>query len=167
MKSLKIKIVAIVALIFIVSGRITESTAQDRLKTMPGYEQYQSVAPQIRSSVKSGALNAKWDESSLIFAYNRDGKSYDYNVKTKQSTETGEAPEQPGRRRRGGPARGRQFAFANSPDGKFKAYTENRNMWISNTDGSYPIAITSDGMRRTFIKLSHYIFVSNVTIVTS
>lgn len=152
MKSLKTKIVAIIALIFIVSGRITESTAQDRLKTMPGYEQYQSVAPQIRSSVKSGALNAKWDQSSLVFAYNKDGKSYDYNVKTKKSIETGEAPEQTSRRRRGGPARGRQFAFANSPDGKLKAYTENRNMWISNTDGSRPMAITTDGSMESQIK---------------
>ena len=35
---------------------------QDRLKTMPGYEQYARVAPQIAGSVKLGTLQTFWIE---------------------------------------------------------------------------------------------------------
>ena len=37
---------------------------------------------------------------------------------------------------RGGPERGRQFASADSPDGKRKAFYKDRNLWVSNADGS-------------------------------
>ena len=33
--------------------------AQDRLKNMPGYEQYQKMARQIPAAVKTGALTAR------------------------------------------------------------------------------------------------------------
>jgi len=151
MKALKINIVSAIVLALVLSLPITLSVAQDRLKSMPGYDQYKLMAPQIRTSVKSGAISAKWNDSSLTFEYSKDGKTNEYNVKTKQATITGDAPERK-RRRRSGPARGRQFAFADSPDGKLKAYTENRNMWISNADGSNPIAITTDGEEKTQIK---------------
>ena len=32
---------------------ITSVHAQDKLKSMPGYDQYKKIEPQIRSSVKS------------------------------------------------------------------------------------------------------------------
>ena len=131
---------------------ISLSFAQDRLKSMPGYEQYQAVSPKIRSSISSGELKAKWNENSLTFEYSKDGKLNSYDVKTKKSTITGEAPERQSRRRMGGPARGRQFASTKSPDGTLKAYTQNRNMWISNADGSNPIAITIDGDMQTQVK---------------
>ena len=127
--------------------------AQDKLKNMPGYSQYQKVAPQIRNSVKSGSINAKWSDDGNTFNYEQDKKLFQYTIKTKKITELGTAPE-PERRDRGfgEPERGRQFASAESPDHKWKAYTKDRNMYISNVDGSDAIAITTDGNEKSQVK---------------
>jgi len=127
------------------------SNAQDKLKSMPGYEQYNEIAPQIRSSVKMGRINANWNESGSSFEYILDGMKYRYDIREKTAVELG-AAEAPERRRRSGPARGRQYPSADSPDGELKAYTEDRNMWISNLDGTNPILITSDGNTETQLK---------------
>ncbi|HET9055152.1 MAG TPA: alpha/beta fold hydrolase, partial [Cyclobacteriaceae bacterium] len=127
------------------------SYAQDKLKTMPGYDRYQKIAPQIRTSVKSGALTVKWSDDGSSFEYERDRKRYRYTVKTKTVTEIGDAPA-PDRRGGARPARGRQYDFADSPDGKWKAFTKNRNMYLSAPDGSHAIALTTDGNAETQIK---------------
>jgi len=125
---------------------INNLNAQDKLKSMPGYDQYQKIAPQIRSSVKLGGLSVKWSDDGSSFEYTQDKKLVQYTVKTKKIVELGTAPE-PTRsfRMAGAPARGRQFASAISPDGKLKAFTKDRNMYVSNADGSNIMSITSDG----------------------
>ncbi|WP_425638615.1 DPP IV N-terminal domain-containing protein [Algoriphagus yeomjeoni] len=130
---------------------ISISHAQDKLKNMPGYEQYQKIAPQIRSSVIPGSLNVNWAEDGKSFEYAENGKLQSFSVKTKKVTEVGEIPT-PERRAWNRPARGRQFDSAESPDGKFKAYTKDRNMYLSNADGSNMIAITTDGNEENQIK---------------
>jgi len=126
-------------------------SAQDKLKSMPGYSQYQKIAPQIRNSVKPGSISAKWSDDGSSFEYQQDKKIYKYTIKTKKITEVGAAPEiqSPNFRR---PARGRQFDFANSPDGKWKAYTKDRNMYVSNVDGSNEMVITKDANDENQIK---------------
>src|SRR5438477_279942 len=57
-----------------------------------------------------------------------------------------------GRRRAGGPERGRQYEAAKSPDGKLKALYRNRNLWLSDSGGGNEIAITTDGSEKTRIK---------------
>jgi dipeptidyl-peptidase-4 len=118
---------------------------------MPGYEQYQKIAPQIRSSVIPGSLNVKWAEDGKSFEYAENGKLQSFAVKTKKVTEVGEIP-RPERRSNNRPARGRQFDSAESPDGKFNAFTKDRNMYISDADGSNVIAITSDGNEENQVK---------------
>src|SRR6185295_1582713 len=102
------------------------SRAQDRLKTMPGYDQYQKISAQIPGSVKLGSLPVKWLDGGKAFEYYKDGKSYRYDIATNAATEAGVAPPDAeggrGGRRRGGPERGRQFGSATSPDGKLKAF---------------------------------------------
>lgn len=128
------------------------SYAQHKLKTMPGYDRYQKIAPQIRTSVKTGALTVKWNDNGSSFDYERDKKLYRYTLKTKTVTEVGDVPV-PDRQGMGArPARGRQYDFANSPDGKWKAFTKNRNMYVSSPDGGNAIAITADGNDQTQIK---------------
>jgi dipeptidyl-peptidase-4 len=127
------------------------SYGQDKLKSMPGYERFQKISPQIRTSVKSGALTVKWSDDGSSFEYERDKKIFRYTVKTKTVAEVGDAPV-PERRAMTGPARGRQSQFANSPDGKWKAYTKDRNMYLSAADGSNAIALTSEGNDQTQIK---------------
>ncbi|EAZ83207.1 S9 family peptidase [Algoriphagus machipongonensis] len=129
----------------------TMTQAQDKLKAMPGYEQYRNMAPQIYSSVKSGAISANWSEDGDSFEYVQSGKIYRYDVKKKTTEEIGEAS-RPERRRYNRPARGRQFASAESPDGKLKAFTQDRNMYISNPDGSNVVPITTDGNEENQVK---------------
>ena len=89
--------------------------AQDRLKTMPGYEQFQTMNGQIADSVKPGTLNVTWKDAAT-FEYTRDGKLYRYDVASRKATELGEAPGgQRGQRGQGGPERGRQFDHRHLP----------------------------------------------------
>lgn len=125
--------------------------AQDKLKSMPGYEQYSKISPQIRSSVKSGSLAVTWSEDGSTFDYVKDKKLFRYSVKTKKLTEVGDAPATE-RRFPPRPVRGRQYDFANSPDGKRKAYTKDRNMYVSDATGANAIAITTDGNEQNQIK---------------
>lgn len=138
-------------LFWIMVFAVSPSYAQDKLKSMPGYDQYQKVAPHIRGSVKPGSLTGKWSDDGSYFEYELDKKVYRYTIKTKKVTEVGPAPEvEPRNFNR--PARGRQFDFANSPDEKWKTYTKDRNMYLSHADGSNPIAITKDANEENQIK---------------
>lgn len=130
---------------------ISISQAQDKLKNMPGYEQYQKIAPQLRSAVKPGTLYVNWAEDGKSFTYAENGKLQSFSVKTKEVTEVGDIP-RPERRAFNRPARGRQFDSAESPDGKLKAFTKDRNMYLSNADGSNVIAITTDGNNENQVK---------------
>jgi dipeptidyl-peptidase-4 len=139
--------------------------AQDRLKSMPGYAQYQKMSREIPASVVSGSIAADWSDDSSSFEYVFSGKRYRFDVATKQATAIGDAPQ--GRGGRGGqfaggqrgrgrggqaPARGRQFDTADSPDGSLRAVYKNRNIWLGKPDGSDQIALTTDGTDENRVK---------------
>jgi dipeptidyl-peptidase-4 len=129
--------------------------AQNRLKTMPGYEQYQKMARQIPAAVKSGALAAAWTDGGHSIEYTRDGKRYRFDLPSRQTTDLGTTDEnQRGRSqpRSGQPERGRQFESALSPDGALKAFYKDRNLWLSGADGTNERAITTDGSSATRVK---------------
>ncbi|WP_347925951.1 DPP IV N-terminal domain-containing protein [Pontimicrobium sp. SW4] len=141
----RFRAIALMAFVATLVIPFNSSFAQDKLKRMPGYEQYQKMAPQIRSSVKYGSLSATWSEDGNSFTYNQDGKQYKYDVKKKKATEIGDAQPRPRRSFGNRPARGRQYASAESPNKKLKAFTKDRNMYISNPDGTNVIPITTEG----------------------
>jgi len=130
------------------------SGAQDRLKTMPGYEQYQKMSKEIPTAVKLGALIVTWKDDAKSFEYRKEGKLYRYEVATRKTTEIGPAPvEAPRAGRPGaGPARGRQFDSTVSPDKKIKAFYCDRNLWLSDADGKNEFAVTIDGNEKTRTK---------------
>lgn len=134
------------------------SSAQDRLKTMPGYEQYQKMSKEATGSVKMGTLAVKWKDGGKAFEYSKDGKAYLYTIATKQTTEAGQATGDAdagrveGRRGQGGVERGRQVASAVSPDNKLKAFYRDRNMWLSDAAGGNEMAITTEGNEKGRIK---------------
>ena len=134
------------------------TSAQDRLKTMPGYAQYQKVSAQLNGAVRSGAVNGTWSADSSGVEYVLDGKRYRFDVATRSATELGAATDDGGRGGRGGGRggtgieRGRQAATADAPDGKLKAFYRDRNLWVSDVDGANESAITTDGNDKDRIK---------------
>src|SRR5262245_30444107 len=115
---------------------------QDRLKTMPGYEQYQRLRKEIPTSIKSGALRATWTDDGKALEYTWDGKRYRFDVRTRQVRKD----ESTERSRRGSegsdsageetPDRGRQYTVTRSPDGAWKATYRDRNVYVSAPDGA-------------------------------
>ena len=134
------------------------SRAQDRLKTMPGYDQYQKMSKEIPGSVKLGTVNVKWQDGGKSFDYYKDGKTYRYDIASRATAETGPAPADAeggrlgGRRRAGGPVRGRQYTSAESPDKKLKAFYRDRNLWLSDPSGAGEIAVTTEGNEKARTK---------------
>ena len=130
--------------------------AQDRLKSMPGYDQFTRMSAQRAGAVKSGGVVGAWADSGKAFDYTLDGKRYRYDV---AANRVADAPPLPvavtapgGRGTGGGRERGRQDTEALSPDGKRKAVYRDRNLWMSDADGSRSTAITSDGSEKERIK---------------
>ncbi|HSK09174.1 MAG TPA: DPP IV N-terminal domain-containing protein [Vicinamibacterales bacterium] len=130
--------------------------AQDRLKTMPGYEQYQRMSKELADAVKSGALAVVWQDDGRSFEYQKDGKTYRYQVAERTARETGPSADPPARagmsRPQGAPERGRQVASAASPDGARTAFYRDRNLWIREAAGGAEYPITTDGSETERIK---------------
>jgi len=140
--------------------------AQDRLKSMPGYEQYLRMSKEMQGAVKVGALAVTWKDGGKAFEYPRDGKIYRYDIAKKATSEVTApaeaAPAAPGGRGGlemragrdlgGGPARGRQVASAESPDKTLKAFHRDRNLYVSDAAGANEAAVTTDGSEKERIK---------------
>ena len=95
--------------------------AQDRLKAMPGYEQYQKMSKEIPGSVKMGSLFVTWKDGGKAFEYQKEGKVYRFDIAAGKAEVTGvAAKDEPpagrgfggrgGRGGRGGERRGRRTA---------------------------------------------------------
>src|SRR5689334_16236181 len=110
----------------------TSASAQDRLKSMPGYDQYQRMLPVYRSAVAPMTIAApggvSWSPDGKSFEYDAGGVHYRYDIVSKKASEVGTSTASAGggrgRGRGGGggqPARGRQFELAIAPVGNHRA----------------------------------------------
>ena len=144
--------------IILFSVSLSAAVAQDTLETMPRYDRYIKLIRDVTSSIVPGSVNARWSADSKSFFYSFQGKSYRYDIEKGRAEETTEQPpaENPneGRRRRGGgaPERGRQFSIVTSPDGKLRATSRDRNVYISDSSGKDEFAVTTDGSETARIK---------------
>ena len=145
--------------------------AQDRLKLMPGYDQFEKMTRATQGLADAfGSLAVTWTEDSSALDFARGGKLYRFDVASRKASVVGEAPEgrgetpargrtgrsRSGQRGRGNgrqPARGRQFESADSPDKKLKAFYKDRNVWLSAADGSNERAVTKEGSEKDRIKI--------------
>jgi dipeptidyl-peptidase-4 len=59
-------------------------------------------------------------------------------------------PDQASSRER--PARGRQYGSATSPDGQWRAFCRDRNLWVSQVGGTNSLAVTTNGSTQTGLK---------------
>lgn len=168
-------LVALVTLAFISLPLVH---AQDRLKSMPGNDQYEKMSKLIPTSVKFGTLNVSWKDGGKAFEYQQDGKIWRFDVAERKATEIGvaKAPDNPFKKGggfkgggkggdfkggKGGkgdfkgvpiPARGRQAVSALSPDGKLKAFYRDHNLWISDANGANEFAVTTEGNAKSRVK---------------
>ncbi len=139
--------------------------AQDRLKSMPGYEQYQRMAPLIRTAVPGvGGFGARggggailWSPDGKSVSFDNAGKHYRYDVASRTTTAVTETSAQSsgGRGRGTGgamPERGRQFSFAVAPAGNHRAIYKDRNVWIGDSAGTNAVQITTDGSTQSRLK---------------
>lgn len=136
--------------------------AQDRLKSMPGYDQYVRMAPQITGAVpgliRFGGDRITWSADGKTVDFMNGGKQFRYDFVTKKVGETpAMAQQQPGagRGRAGGigqPERGRQFAEVDAPVGNHRAIYRDRNVWIGDSTGANAVQITTEGNEKTRIK---------------
>ncbi|HSP91873.1 MAG TPA: DPP IV N-terminal domain-containing protein, partial [Vicinamibacterales bacterium] len=131
--------------------------AQDRLKSMPGYEHYLRMSKELPSAIRMGNLLVAWKDGGKAFEYTKDGKTWRFDIAAKAATElpAGEAaPVAPGGRGGlgGAPERGRQVSSAASPDKTLLAVYRNRNIYITDAAGANEVAVTTDGNEQARIK---------------
>lgn len=82
------------------------SFAQDRLKSMPGHEQYEKLSREMLTAFRPPAGGVTWKDGGKAFEYRSDGRVYRYDLAAGKAEVIGEAPDggaQPGRGGRGGP----------------------------------------------------------------
>ena len=140
------------------------ANAQDRLKSMPGYDNYQKMDREIGGSVKLGLTTATWlDEGKGVEWRDADGKRKRYLFADEKvedvpadeaAARTVPAPAQ-GRRRRptggGFVGRGRQATSATSADGRWLASYKDRNLYLTEK-GKDEFAVTTDGNEKDRVK---------------
>lgn len=147
------KIVTAFGVMFLTVVCVSPVFAQQWIKTMPGYENYTKIAPQIRNSIKPGRISANWNEDVKSFDYNFDGKKYQFDVKKKIMVELGKSEEEEeespmSRYRRmyaNRPQRGRQYTETTSPDKIWKAVYREGNVYLTNSLGKSEVAVTTAG----------------------
>ena len=141
-----------IAALLLLLTATSAATAQDRLRQMPGYEQYARMAPKLAGAVKSGALTGRWTDDGSAFDFLRDGKRLRVEVATRRIVDGPSATAPAGGRRGAGVARGRQAVEAWTPDSSRKAVYRDRNLFIADRDGSNERQLTTDGSATDRIK---------------
>ncbi len=123
--------------------RPTAAFAQETLQEMPRYDRYQRIMRERFDAIEPGVVRGSWAEDGKSFVFQRDGKWQAFDVASKKIVETKEPKAPPSGRTRGGPSRGRQNAEVESPNGKKKATSKDRNVIVN--EGDMEIAVTTDG----------------------
>src|SRR5262249_21319382 len=126
--------------------------AQDRVRTLDGYERAQRVAREAASAVRGGALAVEWAADSQSFEYERGGIRFRYDVEARRAVPVTDGSSRKAAAHDEGPERGRQAETAVSPDGSLKAFYRDRNVWLSNPAGGNEYAVTTDGNAATRVK---------------
>ncbi len=132
---------------------------------MPGYERYERISRESANAIVSGAVTVTWRDEGKSFEYAFGGKRFRYEITTGTKTElvrtnSASATNAPrytvtstGRQRDARVERGRQYTNTFSPDGKWRAFYRDHNVWLANSNGSNAFAITTEGNEKARIKL--------------
>lgn len=135
--------------------------AQDRIRTMPGYERYRFMRQATTNAVISGELRVDWKDGGNALEYVWNGKRMRFDLTTGLRTELASVTNSTlstrfGRRRSGEKGeiveRGRQFTRVTSPDGQWVATYRDCNVWLRATNTTSAIAITTEGSEAKRLK---------------
>jgi dipeptidyl-peptidase-4 len=136
---------------------------QDRLARMPGYERYEKMRREATNTITPGALTVTWRDGGRAVEYARSGRRFRYDIEHRTETELsaasksndgdtkdGDTNSPPGRASaRKEPSerrdRGRQLTRAVSPDGQWRASYRDHNVWLTATNDTNAIAVTTEG----------------------
>lgn len=152
------------------------ATAQSRIRDMPGYQQWADMAPRIATAVKQGSVNAEWSPDSKSFEYTLDGKRWRFDVTTRSvaeppavSNQSAPGPSASVPASTGGLvlARGRgREADVLSPDGRTRAFSRDRNMWLAGVDGGAAVQLTRDGSDATRVRhgVGSYVYLEEFSV---
>jgi len=93
----------IVLTAILVSLCIVPMDAQDRLRAMPGYDQFQKMQSALQGAqvFVTGAITPTWAADGKTFTYAASGKTYKFDVAGMKAEETGIVPAEGGRGRGG------------------------------------------------------------------
>jgi dipeptidyl-peptidase-4 len=71
---------------------LAHPAAQDRLRTMPGYDQFTRMSKELQGGAfVSGAVGVRWEDNGQGFTYTTAGQSYRFDVATMTATATSAA----------------------------------------------------------------------------
>ncbi len=143
----------LILLSFLLGGSAPAVSAQSRLPQMPGYDRFQEMRPHYQNAWITGAVTVEWAQDGRSLDYGFDAKRYRFDLATGETELIeGDPPSRYGRFGRGGPARGRQWDSAESPDGTLKAVYRDRNLYITDAEGGSERAVTTQGSVEERIK---------------
>jgi dipeptidyl-peptidase-4 len=125
--------------------------AQQDLTQMPRYDRFQRLTAELARSIKSGAIDARWEPDATAFRFQREGKWYRFDLADRKTTESTNPDPSSGAARPRGVSRGRQSDRATSADGKWTARHVDRNIELTKPDGA-KVMITQDGSAETRVK---------------
>src|SRR5438128_2470135 len=93
---------------------------QEHLSKTPGYDRYIQASQLDESLFQQGSLQASWEPDGTAFYFQKDGKTWRFDLTSKQTTPAKNLKFQPQNEddSRYGPDRGRQFETVLSPDKK-------------------------------------------------
>ena len=132
--------------IFLAMSVCAPAAPQDRLEGMARFDRYERLRRTLSKSVERNDFpKLKWADDSKSFSYVVDKKQFEYVVADGESKQVPLQKEPRQRPYRPSPARGRQYDVAYSSDATMKAYTKDRNVFISKANGSGVVHVTKDG----------------------
>lgn len=122
--------------------------AQSRIKSLPGYDAYARMEPELADAIGWGAVKPDWDASGRSFEFDAGERRFRFDIQRLRMRDVGEA--KPEKKEEPKPrlvlARGRGAeADVRSPDGRWRAFTRDMNLFVEPVGGGEARNISGDG----------------------